>query len=122
MVNMLRACLDWRVITALGALGVGVVLFAPNLIAAALPLLIVAACPLSMMLMMKTMGGHGPNADARQGLAPAERAEHLRTELASVRRQQQRLVQELEALDAAPIQAAPPSHAASAPSSPTGSP
>lgn len=108
MTNLLKACLDWRVITALTAVGVGIYLLAPNLIAAALPLLLVAVCPLSMLLMMKTMRGQETNAGPAIARIPAERAERLRAELAASMREQQRLVRELEQLDAgatAPVNA-----------------
>ncbi len=48
-------CLNKKVIAGLAAVGVGVLLFAPNAIAAALPLLFLAVCPLSMILMMRAM-------------------------------------------------------------------
>ena len=38
-------------------MGLGVLLFAPHLAASALPVLFVAICPLSMLLMMRSMGG-----------------------------------------------------------------
>lgn len=101
MMNMLRACYDRRVITALVAVGAGVVLFAPNLVGAALPLLIVAACPLSIVLMMKTMSGQVQNVTPAVEPQPVDRAQQLRTELAGSRREQQRLVVELEELVAA---------------------
>lgn len=97
--KVLRACYDWRVITALAAVGGGVVLFAPSLIGAALPLLIVAVCPLSMMIMMKTMGGHDQNATPAAAAQPMDRVEQLRTELAASRLEQQRLARELEGLE-----------------------
>ena len=49
--------LNMRVIAGLAAVAVGVLLFAPRLAGAALPLLLVAACPLSMIFMMRGMGG-----------------------------------------------------------------
>lgn len=52
-------CLNWKVMAALAAAGVGLYAFAPELAAAALPLLIVAACPLSMLLMMRAQGPMG---------------------------------------------------------------
>lgn len=52
---MLRMCFDKRVIGGLILIGAAVFIFAPNLFAAALPLLFVAACPLSMLLMAKSM-------------------------------------------------------------------
>lgn len=117
MMNMLRACYDWRVITALAALGGGVVLFAPGLIGAALPLLIVAVCPLSMMLMMKTMGGHDQNASPAVAAQPTDRADQLRTELAASRREQLRLARELEELEAPASAAAAGSAQTTAPPS-----
>ncbi|MGH2767689.1 MAG: hypothetical protein ACRDIF_01860 [Actinomycetota bacterium] len=48
----LRTCFDWRVLAVLGLVGLGVLVGAPRLRAAVLPLLLVAACPLSMLAMM----------------------------------------------------------------------
>lgn len=84
----------------LAAVAAGVVIFAPNLIAAALPLLFVAVCPLSMMLMMKTMGSQDQNAGPAAAAHHADHAEQLRTELAASQREQQRLARELEDLKA----------------------
>ena len=54
--RMLRhLCLNWKVLVALAALGVGIWILAPQLILSALPLLILAACPLSMLVMMVGM-------------------------------------------------------------------
>ena len=57
--RMLRMCLNPRVIAALAAVAVGIYVLAPGLFAAALPLLVLAACPLSMLIMMRAMGGMG---------------------------------------------------------------
>ena len=48
---------NWKVIAALAVAGLGVAAFAPNLLRAALPLLLLAACPLSMVVMMRAMSG-----------------------------------------------------------------
>jgi hypothetical protein len=53
--KMLKMCLNPIVLAGLTATGVAIYLFAPNLIAAALPILLLAVCPLSMLLMMLTM-------------------------------------------------------------------
>ena len=53
--KMLRMCLDWRVLVGLAAVGVGTYAVAPGAVVAALPILSLAACPLSMLLMMKAM-------------------------------------------------------------------
>ena len=50
--KMLKMCLNWKVLTSLVAVGVGVYLFAPGLLAEAVPILLLVTCPLSMLLMM----------------------------------------------------------------------
>lgn len=99
--NILKACYDWRVIMALAAVGVGVFFLSPGILIAALPLLLLAVCPLSMMLMMRTMGGHDPSTMAAAAAEPGDPAERLRSQLAAARQEQQRLVRELDALEAA---------------------
>jgi hypothetical protein len=51
----LAMCLDWRVIAALIAVVIVVAIAAPGAIVDALPVLVVAACPLSMLVMARTM-------------------------------------------------------------------
>lgn len=58
--RMLKMCLNWKVLAGLTALGVGIYAVVPNLASAALPFLLLALCPLSMLLMMKVMQGDGP--------------------------------------------------------------
>ena len=67
---MLKMCLNIRVLAALGVVAAGIYLLAPGLFAVALPLLVLAVCPLSMLLMMHMMGGMGRMSDA----APAAEA------------------------------------------------
>ena len=55
----MKVCFNWKVAGALALVGFAVFAAAPNLIGAALPLLIFAACPLSMLLMMCAMSGRG---------------------------------------------------------------
>jgi hypothetical protein len=98
--NILRACLNWRVVSVLVAVGAGVALFAPNLIASAIPLLIVAACPISMLVMMQTMG-QPPNPTARLEPGAVDRPTRLREQLAAVRLEQQQLERELTRLESA---------------------
>lgn len=75
-------CYDKRVIGGLVLAGVGIYALAPEMLAAALPLLILAVCPLSMILMMKMMmpGGAG----AQSGAGGDEVAE-LRAEIDKLR-------------------------------------
>lgn len=55
-----KMCLDWRVLVGLAVVGVGIYVVAPGTVVAALPILSLAACPLSMLLMMTQvrMGDH----------------------------------------------------------------
>ncbi len=86
----MKMCLNWRVLAGLGAVGVGIYLVAPNLVAAALPILLLAVCPLSMLLMMKGMQGSQYEAQERQalqeetGLTREEQVARLRTRQATL--------------------------------------
>lgn len=75
MDKMLRACLNWKVIGALVLVGLGVWAVAPNLLVGVLPILLIAVCPLSMMLMMRGMqgehGSHHRGADQETRVAPS---------------------------------------------------
>ena len=94
--SILRACADWRVVAGVTAVGVGVAVFAPNLIAAAVPLLIVAVCPVSMLVMMRAMGSHPSTPNPPEHRQPAQ----LRERLAASRLEQEHLEQELARLEA----------------------
>lgn len=59
-----------KVVAALGAVVLAIYLLVPNLFYAALPLLILAACPLSMFLMMRMMSG-SKTAEPEAGSTPA---------------------------------------------------
>ncbi|MFD3928314.1 DUF2933 domain-containing protein [Streptomyces sp. NPDC058614] len=48
-------CINKKVLIGLGALAAGVLIFKPNLFLAALPVLVLAICPLSMVFMMRGM-------------------------------------------------------------------
>lgn len=53
----MRMCINKRVVIGLAAVAAGILLVAPHAFLAALPLLIVLVCPLSMMFMMRGMRG-----------------------------------------------------------------
>jgi hypothetical protein len=59
--KMLRMCLNWKVLAGLALVAAGVWTYRPDLFGAALPLLLLAACPLSMLWMMRSMN-HGQDA------------------------------------------------------------
>jgi len=63
-------CFNRKVLVGLGVVALGVWLFAPNLLGRVLPLLAVAICPLSMLLMMKAMSGGARN--CQTGNPPAQ--------------------------------------------------
>lgn len=68
--EMLKKCLNPKVLIGLAAVAIIVLLTAPRAFLATLPLLIIAACPLSMILMMGKMSkGHGSKADGQDNLA-----------------------------------------------------
>ncbi len=51
-------CINWKVVAGLMVVAAGLfVLVSPGVARAALPYLLSAVCPLSMLLMMKSMGG-----------------------------------------------------------------
>jgi hypothetical protein len=88
-VKYLRACLDPRVLAALGAAGVAIWVLAPGLVAAVIPLLILAACPLSMLVMMRSMSRHSAMS------AGGEHELALRRELAELHERQRQLESQL---------------------------
>lgn len=55
----MKMCINWKVVGALALVGLAVFAVAPNLVGAALPLLVLAACPLSMLVMMRAMSRGG---------------------------------------------------------------
>src|SRR6266568_4512198 len=55
--SMLSMCLNWKVVAALAVVGLIVGIVAPQLLLGVIPLLILAACPLSMLFMMRGMQG-----------------------------------------------------------------
>lgn len=96
-------CLNWNVIGGLAALGVGIWIVAPGLIGAALPFLALAACPLSMILMMRGMSGSQQprsrqSSDAEADRRPVEDADSRL--LGTLRSEHARLTAAIEALEA----------------------
>jgi membrane protein implicated in regulation of membrane protease activity len=69
-------CLNWKVIGALVAVAVGVYLFTPGVAAEAGALLVLALCPLSMLLMMRAMGrmGTGQRSESSESSQISERS------------------------------------------------
>ncbi len=85
--KMLKMCLNWKVLASLAAVGVGVYLFAPGLLAEAIPILLLAVCPLSMLFMMWSMQhaqGQQTAQDTDAGLTREEQIARLRTQQAGL--------------------------------------
>ncbi len=75
-------CLDRRVLIGLAGLGVAVLVVRPQWLGAVLPLLLVLACPLSMLLMMR---GGSSSCETKTTTAADEELAGLRTEIARLR-------------------------------------
>lgn len=57
-------CFSWKVVAALAGAAAATYLIAPDSFAAAVPMLVVAACPLSLLVMMRALGSAGRRCDA----------------------------------------------------------
>lgn len=94
MRQVLRLCLDPRVLVAFGALAIAIWVLAPGLLLSAIPLLIVLACPASMIVMALMMRpSAGPTIDQA---APGD-ASRIRSELANLESRKATLEAQLEA-------------------------
>ena len=80
-------CIDKRVVAGLAGVALVVFALSPRLLAGLAPVLIMAACPLSMVLMMRGMAGRAQEAPPAPGDDPqlrelAEEVNRLKVELA----------------------------------------
>ena len=100
--NMLKMCLNWKVITAVALVGVGLFVYAPGLALSALPFLVIAICPLSMLLMMGAMNGMGGDSKSGEGCAMSgqKQPEGREGELAQLKAQQVELASKIDSLEA----------------------
>jgi hypothetical protein len=73
--KMFGMCIDKRVVAGLAGAGVLVWVLAPGALAAALPFLFIAICPLSMLVMMKMMNSGGQATPAAQPPTAPEQAD-----------------------------------------------
>ena len=89
----------WKVVGLLGAVAIGSWIFAPNVVSSALPILFLAACPLSMFFMMRAMqDGHGAG-HTHEASAGGQRADELRARLTRLEAEQDSLAKEIAALE-----------------------
>ena len=102
--NMMKMCLNPKVLGGLAVVAVGLFVFAPEAALAALPVLLALACPLSMAGMAMLMGkgmkgmGRGGSAGTRE-----ERRGQLQAQLREAQDQQDAIAREIAALDEAPV-------------------
>lgn len=75
--------MNWKIVAGAVTVAVGLVLFAPGPVAVVAPLLIFAACPLSMLVMMRRM--HGPAPLRQEGDADVADITRLRSEVEALR-------------------------------------
>lgn len=93
-------CINKKVVGGLVIAGLALYLIAPNLIGAALPLLVLAVCPLSMIVMMKMMSGD--KSESATPTDPASAGTDVDAELAKLRAEVGRLRSGQQSADASP--------------------
>ena len=91
----LHLCLNWKVVAGLAVVGLGVWVVAPNLVWATVPVLVVLACPLSMLLMMRGMGSAQCATEIEQEHRPRKE------QLAQLRARHAALAREIAELESA---------------------
>ncbi len=114
----LKMCLNWKVLAGVAAVGAGLLVFAPGLAAAALPFLVLAICPLSMVLMMGAMNGMGQTSPTG-AVGGVQQPRNRNERLAELEMQQQALANQIAALEAedeARLERRPNAEAAAQPS------
>ncbi len=108
----------WKVVAVLGGVGLGVWILAPELFRLALPLLLLAACPLAMLFMMRGMHAQ-PSASegemmSASGSNGSESSAELRSRLARLQAEQEGLARQLSELEPGPSSGSPRTPAESA--------
>ncbi len=102
IVDCIQMCLNWKVLVGLAVVGLAVWVVAPQLVLAALPLLLVAACPISMLVMMGRMRG-GQSAQANQppaaGRTRDEQVAELRSRLLSAQAEQEVIARQISKIE-----------------------
>jgi DUF2933 family protein len=125
MATLTRTRLIWIVLGLVAVLGVGAWIAAPRTVLSALPFLLLAACPLSMVFMMGSMGhgGHGAHsahdhdmstmstidavAHGDPALAPQDRLRMLKARLGTVEAEQAHIARQLADLEATQLPETP---------------
>ncbi len=102
--KMFGLCINWKVVIGLGVVGLGVWAVAPNLIGAAVPLLLLAVCPLSMIFMMRgmgSMGGQSVTQPPTQASGPSRITGTREEQLAQLKARHETIAREIAQLETA---------------------
>ena len=100
--DCVQMCLNWKVLAGLAVVGLAVWVVAPQFVLAALPLLLVVACPLSMLVMMGRMRGGQPvqaNQPPAAGQTRDEQAARLRSRLLSMQAEQKVIARQIAEIE-----------------------
>lgn len=100
IVDCMQMCLNWKVLAGLAGVGVGIWLFAPQFGLVALPVLILIACPLSMLFMMRPMG-NGGGQQASQSCPACDTQPTREERLAALKNQEEALTAQIAELEQA---------------------
>ncbi len=109
--RMPQLCLNWKVLGGLALVGVAIWIVAPQAALFILPFLLIAACPLSMLLMMRGMQGNQCATSSVSRPAPATTLSEGE-QLAQLRTEQLLITQKIAHLEAEHDGAAEKEHAA----------
>ena len=96
MKSMLGMCFNWKVLAFLGIVGAAVLVIAPGAALAVLPLLLLTACPLSMVVMMLAMRGMHGGKD-NEGTVRGQSQPELQKRLAQLAEEQRQVEAQLAA-------------------------
>ncbi len=104
--DCVQMCLNWKVLVGLAVVGLAVWVVAPRLVLAALPLLLIVACPLSMLVMMGRMRGGQPvqvNQSPAMDRTRDEQVGELQSRLLSVQAEQEAIARQIAEIESTEI-------------------
>jgi hypothetical protein len=117
IVDCIQMCLNWKVLAGLAVVGLTVWVVAPQLVLAALPLLLVVVCPLSMLVMMRGMAGKRNATIQMQedqlhaGLTRDKRLAELQSRMASMQDEQEDIARQIAEIERPEIPVIPEAEA-----------
>jgi len=97
-------CINGKVVAGFVVIGLGIWAIAPTLVGAAVPLLLLAVCPLSMFFMMRGMGGMGGGQSVTQPVQTSQPTRVIGTpeeQLAELKARHEAIAAEIAQLETA---------------------